>query len=99
MRRARSRIRLEVPVVVALLALLLAPSTSGQQFTDWSAPRNFGPVINTVSNGPAPRNLQEWPEPLHRLRAMRRQEMQLEQVSVPPRALLHPPAGVDAVVV
>ncbi len=54
MRRARSRTRLEVPVVVALLALLLAPSASAQQFTDWSAPRNLGPVINTASNDQHP---------------------------------------------
>ncbi len=53
MRRARSRIRLEVPVVVVLLALL-APSTSAQQFTDCSAPRNLGPVINTASNDQHP---------------------------------------------
>ncbi len=40
--------------MVLLTVMLSVPSASGQQFTDWSAPVNLGPTVNSASNDQHP---------------------------------------------
>jgi len=40
-----------VPGALSLIAIgILSGSTSAQQFSNWSAPQNLGPLVNSVSN-------------------------------------------------
>lgn len=49
-----TRCRCELALVTLLVAALALPSAQAQKYSDWSAPVNLGPVINSASSDQGP---------------------------------------------